>query len=334
MKFVFAIFVLLVLLTEGMRCSEVRQAKHENHNNMRQLLNTAVRQDAHATKVGFTFPVEVDLTKMKAALEARFAVIDMMQKQLADLSANVSVNGERISTNGESISQNGEAIGRVSHKMVEQLADLSANVSVNGERISANGESISQNGEAISKNGESISAIKTEVDAKIGKAKASFKKRLADVNTTVSANGQLISQNGQAISTVNSKAKSNTKEIERLHAALKNLTESGISFCQTGVTGCNDCGGRGGRSVRDTISETDTVTTKTLPVIFPKEFPGIPTVTSAMNEIYQTAIGDIDNYGWRIKANTVTSRGFDLKIDLIDRKITKFYANWIACYTA
>jgi len=327
MKFVFAIFVLLVLLTEGMRCSEVRQAKHENHNNMRQLLNTAVRQDAHATKVGFTFPVEVDLTKMKAALEARFAVIDMMQKQLADLSANVSANGQSISQNGDAIStiktevqRNEQKIGKAKASLKKQLDDVKANVSANGGLISDNGQLISN--------------IRTEVDTneqKIGEAKASFKKGLHAVKANLS---ELISQNGQAISTVKGKATSNKHAIERLREALKNLTESGISFCQTGVTGCNDCGGRGGRSVRDTISETDTVTTKTLPVIFPKEFPGIPTVTSAMNEIYQTAIGDIDNYGWRIKANTVTSRGFDLKIDLIDRKITKFYANWIACYTA
>merc|ERR1712168_674971 len=106
-----------------------------------------------------------------------------------------------------------------------------------------------------------------------------------------------------------------------------NETVKGMSFCQTGMTGCSSCGGK------DEAWGGDTVTPVSYEVTFPKEFPGTPDVTSALNEIYQAAPGKADGYGWRITANNVTSSSFTLLIELIDRNISKFYANWIACYT-
>jgi len=191
MKFISAIFILLVLLTEGMRCSELRHAKHKNHNlNMRQLLKTV--DSMPELPESFQFPVDVDLTKFMAMLERRF---------------------------------------------------------------------------------------------------------------TKNENG-----------------------IESVRTALRSLTSKGISFCQTGMTGCTSCGGKD-------PGQGTYVTTREYHVTFPKKFPGTPTVTSALNEISQKAPGSEDGYGWRIKANSVTSSGFTLQIELIDRPIYTFYANWIACYT-
>jgi len=230
MKFVFAILVQLVLFTEGNESRDVRHTNHKNHKlNTKRLLKTAVLlkdQPAPSLKppVSFKFPVEVDLTELESMLEKRFAVIDMIQNQLAVVEANVSTNGDRISANDD------------------------------------------------------------------------------------------------RISSVESKATTNENKIG-------SLTSSGMSFCQTGVAGCSSCPGK------DTDGQTEDVDPFEVEVTFPKKFPGTPNVTTALNEIYMSAPGDEDTYGWRVNANSITSSGFTLLIELIDRKITKFYANWIACYT-
>jgi len=131
MKFVFAILVQLVLFTEGNENRDVRHTNQKNHKlNMKRLLNPAVLlKDQPAPSlmppVSFKFPVEVDLTELESMLEKRFAVIDMIQNQLAVVKADVSTNGD-------------------------QLAVVKADVSTNGDRISANGDRISANNDRIS----------------------------------------------------------------------------------------------------------------------------------------------------------------------------------------
>jgi len=115
--------------------------------------------------------------------------------------------------------------------------------------------------------------------------------------------------------------------IESLRTSLDNLKLTGLSFCQTGSLGClRDCGGSEG--VNKWYEQTKHYT-----VTFPKEFPGIPTVTAALKEIRMTTEGGYDTYGWHINAKSATSSNFLLEFELIDREIYTFYASWIACYT-
>jgi len=110
-------------------------------------------------------------------------------------------------------------------------------------------------------------------------------------------------------------------------ASLESLKKTGLNFCQTGVAGCSsDC-----PEIKDEDNETERKHYPT-DITFPKKFPGVPTVTAALNEIYMKAPGDEDYYGWGITTKSVTSSGFTLDIELVDRKITTFRANWIACY--
>jgi len=110
MKFVFAILVQLVLFTEGNENRDVRHTNQKNHKlNMKRLLNPAVLlKDQPAPSlmppVSFKFPVEVDLTELESMLEKRFAVIDMIQNQLAVVVADVSTYGDRFSAYDDRIS--------------------------------------------------------------------------------------------------------------------------------------------------------------------------------------------------------------------------------------
>merc|ERR1712189_96366 len=142
---------------------------------------------------------------------------------------------------------------------------------------------------------------------------ALIENHFATVEANVTANGASIS--------------SATTEIESLRASLESLKKTGLNFCQTGVAGCSsDC-----PEIKDEDNETERKHYPT-DITFPKKFPGVPTVTAALNEIYMKAPGDEDYYGWGITTKSVTSSGFTLDIELVDRKITTFRANWIACY--
>jgi len=117
-------------------------------------------------------------------------------------------------------------------------------------------------------------------------------------------------------------------EIESLRASLESLNSTGLNFCQTGVAGCSTCPkivDKSGPVTREPYKTT---------ITFPKEFPGIPTVTAALNNIYMDAPGAADTYGWGITTESITSSSFTLHIELVDRPINIFYANWIACYTS
>jgi len=109
--------------------------------------------------------------------------------------------------------------------------------------------------------------------------------------------------------------------------SVQNLPSQGGSFCQTGVAGCrDDCGG-------EDPDTTYTEVPKDFDVNFPMAFPGTPTVSTSLNEIYMYAPDNYDYYGWATDPIGITSTGFTLRVKLQDRKITTFYANWIACYT-
>merc|ERR1712168_409322 len=107
-------------------------------------------------------------------------------------------------------------------------------------------------------------------------------------------------------------------------ASLESLKKTGLNFCQTGVAGCyTNC-----PAIEDEGTETERKHYPT-DITFPKKFPGVPTVTAALNEINMQAPGESDFYGWGITTKSVTSSGFTLDIELVDRKITTFRANWI-----
>jgi len=88
MKLVFAILVLLALLTEGKGKSGMRHANQKNHAlGMRKLVKTAVLQEDEALRnfngtampelpERFQFPVVVDLTEFERMLEQRFDSIN------------------------------------------------------------------------------------------------------------------------------------------------------------------------------------------------------------------------------------------------------------------
>jgi len=175
-------------------------------------------------------------------------------------------------------------------------------------------------------------SFKFPVEVDLTEVKSMLERRFAVIDTIqnqLAAIAAEVTANYDRIAFVESKATTNENEIESVRSSLGNLTSKGMSFCQTGMTGCSSCGGKD----EDDAGGADTVTPVSYEVTFPKEFPGTPDVTSALNEIYQTAPGKGDGYGWRITANDVTSSSFTLLIELIDRDISKFYANWIACYT-
>jgi len=116
------------------------------------------------------------------------------------------------------------------------------------------------------------------------------------------------------------------EDIKEVRTSLESLKSTGISLCQTGVQGCSEC-------KSEDPGPGDSYHCWKYPIHFPKAFPGTPTITTALNEIYQIAPGGEDWYGWQSSAIDITSSHFTLYIKLSDRKITKFYVNWIACYT-
>jgi len=131
----------------------------------------------------------------------------------------------------------------------------------------------------------------------------------------------------ERVNSVETRASSNEAEIASVMNSVQNLPSQGGSFCQTGVAGCrDDCGG-------EDPDTTYTEVPKDFDVIFPTAFPGTPTVSTSLNEIYMYAPDNYDYYGWATDPIGITSTGFTLRVKLQDRKITTFYANWIACYT-
>jgi len=159
--------------------------------------------------------------------------------------------------------------------------------------------------------------------------------QLASVETNVNERIESVSTDltyrldtvDERVNSVETRASSNEAEIASVMNSVQNLPSQGGSLCQTGFTGCSDCGGE------DPSDTTSTEVPKNFDVTFATAFPGIPTVSTSLNEISMHAPEHDDYYGWATDPIDVTSTGFTLRVKLIDREISRFYSNWIACYT-
>jgi len=163
----------------------------------------------------------------------------------------------------------------------------------------------------------------TGLENQLASVETSVNERIESVSTDLTYRLDTVDER---VNSVETRASSNEAEIESVMNSVQNLPSQGGSFCQTGVAGCReDCGG-------EDPDTTYTEVPKDFDVIFPTAFPGTPKVSTSLNEIYMYAPDNYDYYGWATEPIGITSTGFTLRVKLQDRKITTFYANWIACY--
>jgi len=171
---------------------------------------------------------------------------------------------------------------------------------------------------------ERIESVSTDLSSQLGTVETSVNERIESVLTDLTYRLDTVDER---VNSVETRASSNEAEIASVMNSVQNLPSQGGSFCQTGVAGCrDDCGG-------EDPDTTYTEVPKDFDVIFPTAFPGTPTVSTSLNEIYMYAPDNYDYYGWATDPIGITSTGFTLRVKLQDRKITTLYANWIACYT-
>jgi len=164
----------------------------------------------------------------------------------------------------------------------------------------------------------------TGLENQLASVETSVNERIESVSTDLTYRLDTVDER---VNSVETRASSNEAEIASVMNSVQNLPSQGGSLCQTGFTGCSDCGGE------DPSDTTYTEVPKNFDVTFPTAFPGTPTVSTSLNEIHMHAPGHDDYYGWATDPIDVTSTGFTLRVKLIDREISRFYSNWIACYT-
>jgi len=126
------------------------------------------------------------------------------------------------------------------------------------------------------------------------------------------------------------------KKIDYVNVALSKQIENldqkvGDRMCQIGQAGCSSASSCG---ITDDNYDTGsgwTTITKSLSVTFPKAFPKTPLVKVAMNAAKLKAGGKDDGYGWNFSASYVTTTGFTMNMQMIDRYFYSIHGVYIAC---
>jgi len=213
----------------------------------------------------------------------------------------------------------GMALSYMSKLPVE--VDLSQFVSSLNERLTGLENQLASVETSVN---ERIESVSTDLSSQLRTVETSVNERIESVSTDLTYRLDTVDER---VNSVETRASSNEAEIASVRNSVQNLPSRGGSLCQTGFTGCSDCGGE------DPSDTTYTEVPKNFDVTFPTAFPGTPTVSTSLNEIHMHAPGHDDYYGWATDPIDVTSTGFTLRVKLIDREISRFYSNWIACYT-
>jgi len=130
------------------------------------------------------------------------------------------------------------------------------------------------------------------------------------------------------LGSVESKTSSLTSKMSSVQSRMSSVEGKvatlGKYKCQVGYAGCTSCGG-------SDPNTGDTIKSYYETVKYPTAFAITPRVVLAQDEVYQYATGEGDWYGWTAQADAVTKYSFKAHIKLNDRKITKYWAAWIAC---
>jgi len=155
-------------------------------------------------------------------------------------------------------------------------------------------------------------------------AKQSRQDIVIDMKTLENFINKLDSRLGSVESKTSSLTSKMSSVQSRMSSVEGKVATLGKYKCQVGYAGCTSCGG-------SDPNTGDTIKTYYQTVKYPTAFAITPRVVLAQDEVYQYAPGEGDWYGWTAQADAVTKYSFKANIKLNDRKITKYWAAWIAC---